>query len=147
MNLLRMLFDFRGRINRAKFWLTALIWFVLFVLIIAAAAARGSMGSGSWLEVASYAVMMVSGIAVGIKRMHDRDKSAWWLLLFYGIPFPLSLVTAAVGPHDMSIVSIVLQAVGVGVSLWALVELGMIRGTIGANRFGPDPLAPKPAHH
>ena len=27
--------------------------------------------------------MLVSGIAVGIKRLHDRNKSGWWLLLFY----------------------------------------------------------------
>lgn len=27
------------------------------------------------------------------------------------------------------------------ISIWALVELGFLRGTVGANRYGPDPLA------
>ena len=31
----------------------------------------------------AYIPLIVSGLAVGIKRLHDRDKSGWWLLLFY----------------------------------------------------------------
>ena len=38
-------------------------------------------------------------------------------------------------------VGVVFHVIGFGISIWALVELGFLRGTAGANRFGPDPLA------
>jgi uncharacterized membrane protein YhaH (DUF805 family) len=48
-----------------------------------------------------------------VKRLHDRGKSAWWLLL---LALPL------LGP------------------MWLLVELLFLPGTPGENRFGGDPL-------
>ena len=53
------------------------------------------------------------GFALYIKRCHDRDRSGWYLLIAL-IPF-------------------------VGL-LWIWIELGLLRGTVGPNRFGPDPL-------
>jgi uncharacterized membrane protein YhaH (DUF805 family) len=51
------------------------------------------------------------GIAVSVRRLHDRDYSGWWFL-------------------------IVLTGIGAIVLLvWFC-----MRGTAGANRFGPDPL-------
>ena len=52
-------------------------------------------------------------IAVGAKRCHDRNRSGW---------FQLAYLIPIMGP------------------LWILFELGFLRGTIGPNRFGPDPL-------
>ena len=47
------------------------------------------------------------------KRFHDRGKSAWWVLI--------SLV----------------PILGF---IWILIDLGILKGTEGENRFGPDPL-------
>jgi uncharacterized membrane protein YhaH (DUF805 family) len=82
-----------------------------------------------------YIAVIISGIAVGIKRLHDRDKSGWWLLVFYLGPSVLSGLGASTGFQ-----------VGFGIAsfalaLWAFVELGCLRGTAGANQYGPDPLA------
>jgi uncharacterized membrane protein YhaH (DUF805 family) len=71
-------------------------------------------------------------IAVGIKRLHDRGKSGWWLVLFYLVPGPLKSIGEPRG---------FLAAVSFGISLWALVELGFRRGTLGPNQYGPDPLS------
>jgi uncharacterized membrane protein YhaH (DUF805 family) len=68
------------------------------------------------IPVATLALIGISlwpAIAIGAKRCHDRAKSGWFLLIFL-IP--------------------VLGA------LWLLIELGLLRGTSGPNRFGPDPL-------
>jgi len=54
------------------------------------------------------------GLAVYVKRCHDRGKSGWWLLLML-IPF-------------------------VGI-IWWLVDLGILEGQQGANKYGPDPRA------
>ena len=56
----------------------------------------------------SWALLVLSA-----KRLHDRNKSAWWLLI--------GLV----------------PCIGI---IWIFVELGFRRGTYGRNRFGPDPL-------
>ena len=46
------------------------------------------------------------------KRWHDRNKSAWWILIAF-IPI-------------------------IG-ALWFLIECGFLKGTVGPNRFGDDP--------
>lgn len=58
--------------------------------------------------------MLWSSLALQVKRWHDRDKSAWWLLMNF-VPF-------------------------IG-AIWVLVECGFLRGTEGQNSYGPDPLA------
>jgi len=70
--------NFEGRARRAEFW-----WYVLagicisIVLNILAAIA-------SVLVILSliYGLgVLIPGIAVGIRRLHDTDKSGWWLLI------------------------------------------------------------------
>jgi len=36
--------------------------------------------------------VLIASIAVCIKRLHDRDRSGWWLLLFYAGPVGVALV-------------------------------------------------------
>ena len=55
-------------------------------------------------------------LAVYAKRWHDRDKSGWWTLIMLGARF-------------------------IGARSGCIVELGILEGTKGANRYGPDPLA------
>jgi uncharacterized membrane protein YhaH (DUF805 family) len=92
-------------------------------------------------------------MAVGIKRLHDRDKSGWWLLLFYGGPYFTSLLGYIFGGSDdlgrdvTPFLVVALQYISAGIVIWSLGELGVLRGTIGANRYGPDPVAPKLAKH
>src|SRR5438874_595559 len=84
-----------------------------------------------------YIPMFISGLAVGIKRLHDRDKSGWWMLVFYGIPAVLGIV----GFYLDEPANTLLGLVALLIYIWAFVELGCLRGTIGANQYGPDPLA------
>jgi uncharacterized membrane protein YhaH (DUF805 family) len=58
-------------------------------------------------------LMMIAGIMLHIKRCHDRGKSGWWCLLLL-VPF-------------------------VGL-IWAIIDLGILPGTVGPNEYGPDPL-------
>jgi uncharacterized membrane protein YhaH (DUF805 family) len=46
-----------------------------------------------------YIPLIWIGLALGAKRRHDRDKSAWWLLVFYALPTILS--TAADRMEDV----------------------------------------------
>ena len=154
-SLTALLFTFTGRINRAKYWLAVVIYLAITILLIAIglilfgdsllaiddeaaddiAAGLLSRGVGFTLIVlVVYIPMVISGFMVGIKRLHDRDKSGWWLLVFYVLPGLLNMIgeTLAAGW--------IFALASFAVSIWALIELGILRGTAGPNRFGPDPL-------
>lgn len=101
-----------GRISRRTFWLYGVL--ALLLLAIVGIALLNIAGVRS--ERAENIVNLLLAwpfIAISAKRWHDRDKSAWWVLV--------NLV----------------PAVG---SIWALIYNGFLRGTAGANRFGEDPL-------
>jgi uncharacterized membrane protein YhaH (DUF805 family) len=130
-----LLFSFSGRINRAKYWLAAVVLMAAFVIPFWIAIA--TMSTVLWILVAViFVAVTISGIAVGSKRLHDRDKSAWWLALFYLGPAVLGAIGDAAGGAG-----IIFHVISIGISIWAFIELGILRGTAGPNRFGPDPLA------
>jgi len=114
MDIKWLLFSFDGRLNRQPYWIVVLV----MGLVNGGLGGSGldaTMGGGEGLL--SLAVGLVSlwiGLAVQIKRWHDRDKSGWWALLNF---------------------------VPVLGWIWILVECGFLRGTYGDNRFGRDPLA------
>lgn len=137
MNLGTLLFGFQGRINRAKFWLAVLIYFVAWMVAIGFVFAWGFTGPAIAALVIIGIPIIVSGIAVGIKRLHDRDKSGWWLLFFYLVPGVLDGIGQGLGRDG---IGIIFTLGSLAISIWAFVLLGCLRGTTGPNKFGPDPL-------
>jgi uncharacterized membrane protein YhaH (DUF805 family) len=148
MQLIHLLIGFQGRVGRGQFWLSVLIYLVFLVAVFGFAMMTGSLTAVFGSTLLALIPVFLSGVAVGVKRMHDRNKTAMWLLLFYGIPFllffmlPLFIDAEA---ETVPTIVVMLQYAGLAISLWALVELGFIRGSIGINRYGSDPVAPKPA--
>ena len=76
--------NFTGRARRAEFW-----WYFLANLIISivlniidAGLGWGS-GYGGILSGIYGLAVLLPGLAVGIRRLHDTDKSGWWLLLIF----------------------------------------------------------------
>ena len=101
-----------GRAARAEYW-----WFVLFDILLTAAANIVDAGLGtnfvSALAALAALALLLPGICVGVRRLHDRDRSGWWLLI--------SLVP---------------------ILGWIVLLVWYVQpGTPGPNRFGPDPLA------
>ena len=114
MSMLSLLFSFKGRINRAKFWLGILLLQPLSLLL-------GSLGVGliggvprDIIGTITLIALYVSFVALSVKRCHDNDSSGWWMLL---------LAIPVVG------------------WIWSFFECGCTRGTVGPNAYGPDPLA------
>jgi len=143
MSMTQLLFSFQGRLNRKPYWMTiiAITVIVLVVLLIALAMAREHRFEFAGVTMAVLVILYIPlvwiGLAIGAKRLHDRDKSAWWLVVFYAIPGILS--AAADQTEDLTLV--ILHLISFAITVWAFVELGCLRGTIGPNRYGPDPLS------
>jgi uncharacterized membrane protein YhaH (DUF805 family) len=78
--------------------------------------------------------------ATTIKRLHDRNKSGWWIVPFCVAP---SLLYELMWLDAPLTVALIVSALGFGLALWGFVELSCLKGTRGPNRFGPDPLAPE----
>ncbi|MCY1672312.1 DUF805 domain-containing protein [Novosphingobium sp. SL115] len=122
--------DFAGRSRRREYWMFALFYVLVMVVLNAVfgtnevergngAFVYGSrlVGAGGWIGGLLWLISIVPGLAVTIRRLHDQDRSGWLLLLWL-IPF---------------------------LGWFAILVLMCLDGTRGPNRFGPDPKNPTPA--
>ena len=108
--------DFSGRAPRAEYW-----WFYLLIIIgyVIATILDSMLGLGQ--AVGPYGVIMcvfalailIPSIAAGIRRLHDTDRSGWWLLI--GL-VPL-------------------------IGVIVLIVFFVSQGTQGPNKYGDDPYA------
>jgi len=76
--------------------------------------------------------------AASIKRLHDRNKSGWWMIPFVAATGLYGQFGHWLGGSWAAVL------VGLAVSIafiWGVVEMAFVKGTKGPNRFGPDPLA------
>jgi uncharacterized membrane protein YhaH (DUF805 family) len=116
MGIFHLFFGFSGRINRGKYWLTLVTWLLIWIVAIVALLLGGlaifdrNLQDGSlpdpedfdafWRMVRDYGVLSliillflivswVSALAIGVKRLHDRDRSGWWIVLLYFGPMVL----------------------------------------------------------
>lgn len=137
-----LLFSFAGRIGRGKFWLGLLAQVLLMIagyaLIYALVPIDQMFIVGpdgqpvlnelgqpqmNYSNPALMPMWIITGImsalglwwalAVAVKRCHDRGKSGWWVLLAF-VPI-------------------------IGF-IWWLVDLGILEGEEGPNRWGPNPV-------
>jgi uncharacterized membrane protein YhaH (DUF805 family) len=145
-----MFFSFRGRLNRQPYWLRtlALIGIMLLGVMVAFALLgvgfaelQGGFPSLAGLGIVAivmgvlYVILVVASLSLAVRRLHDRNKPGWWVLVFFVLPSVLQGMGGQTGDA-----ATVLQLAASAISIWALVELGFLRGTAGPNRFGPDPL-------
>ena len=112
--------DFSGRAPRAEYW-----WFYLMVIVGYFVASildslvgtGGMMGSFGVLTMIVMLGLFLPSIAAGVRRLHDTDRSGWWLLIA------------------------IIPLIGL-----VLIYFLVLEGTKGDNRFGADPYAGELAH-
>ena len=144
MNWGQLFFNFNGRVNRAKFWIAALIFAAINVVMAVLDYVTDQSVVFQSLNGMLSIVILISSIAVGVKRLHDRNKSGWYLLLFYLVPSVLVVIGVLIGAfvEDSTIIATVLGLLAFAIGVWAFIEMGCLRGTVGVNQYGPDPVAP-----
>jgi uncharacterized membrane protein YhaH (DUF805 family) len=144
MDFINIFISFSGRINRAKYWIAVLILTAINVVFVALAY-LGSSTALHGIKTAVGIATTISAIAVAIKRLHDRNKSGWFVLLFVVTPAILLGLGLAIGTMSTGsdFVATALWLIAIVIGFWSFVELGCLRGTIGHNKYGSDPLAPE----
>lgn len=139
-------FSFTGRIPRKHYWIASLA--VIAAIIVAAAIGFALMEYGLGTVTAFalpgviIAIAVVSSFSIGLRRLHDRNKSWIWLIPFYILPAVLD--PQWFGFSTTSTLYWVMTVVSFGLSIWALLELGILKGTDGQNTYGDNPLNPMP---
>ncbi|MDO7840897.1 DUF805 domain-containing protein [Sphingomonas immobilis] len=114
--------DFEGRSRRTEYWMFVLGIFIVSIVIgviagiLGAILGGGEGGGGAMVVVFGlfgiFALgLIVPSIAVQVRRFHDQDKSGWFVLLGL-IPYVGGLV---------------------------VLVFMCLPGTVGPNKFGPDP--------
>jgi len=144
--------EFSGRSRRQEYWMfilfTVLGGFVLSLSDKVLGLEIGDEGSASRTGVLSTLFSLatiVPSIAVGVRRLHDTDRSGWWLLS----PIPGGIAGAvAGGVIGMAVGSglggtMIGGIVGAVVASIALFVFNVSEGDRGANRFGADPKNPE----
>ena len=103
--------SFSGRASRSEFWywilFNVLVSIALSIIDLVLVSGNATVLSSIW----SLATFLPS-LAVGIRRLHDTDRSGWWWLISF---IPL-------------------------IGIIVLIVFWCSAGTPGSNRFGPDPL-------
>ncbi|MFY1617629.1 DUF805 domain-containing protein [Micromonospora sp. WMMD736] len=106
---------FAGRARRSEYW-----WFALFTVLVSIVASvlDNALGlnfvdgsSNGFIGLVVSLALLLPTLAVAVRRLHDTDKTGWWLLIGL-VPIVGAIVLIVFFVQD---------------------------GTPGANRFGPSP--------
>ena len=157
--------DFSGRSRRTEFWmwvlfqiLIAIAFGFLFMILVGGAALTAATDPAQMMAFGGIALLLyliyaliglaffIPSLAVTVRRLHDTNRSGWWIMLFWG-PYLLMLVSpfifmssAAAGGDGaaggaMMLVATLAWFVG-GITLLVFMFL---EGTRGPNKYGADP--------
>jgi uncharacterized membrane protein YhaH (DUF805 family) len=171
MDFMNLYTNFSGRIGRQSWWIGTIILLVVAVIIsffvmpligmsmmagfdptAGADAIPGMMRKAAIIQIVITAIFAYPATALMKKRLNDRDRPAWYVYVFWA-PTVLNLLLGLTGlSHTMtdmggmmmpqpSGLGWVVNIASLAIGIWALVELGFLRGTQGPNQHGPDPVA------
>ena len=134
-----------GRIGRQSFWI-GFIGLVIASIVI-------NVIVGALFGWASFAILLVGfivqvvlaypGYALMAKRFQDRGKPSIYAAIVIGISvlFAFLAVIGLTGaPGVPNAFGMLTGLIEVAIGIWIVIELGILRGTVGDNAYGPDPL-------
>lgn len=109
-------FSFDGRARRKEYWMFTLITVTISIVLSILDRVLGTVSGSATLGLLGTVFMLailIQGLAVSARRLHDTGRSGWWLLICV-IPF---------------------------VGAFFLITLMALEGRQGENPYGPDPKA------
>jgi uncharacterized membrane protein YhaH (DUF805 family) len=138
--------DFTGRASRPEYW-----WYVL-ALVIASVVVRiveGIFGVSHMLfytygplSALLWLATIVPSLAVGTRRLHDTDRSGWWLLICV-VPYALMVLAGVMAVMGGGLLAVcgMMGLIGFVALIGAcvLIYFMVLPGSPGQNRYGPPP--------
>src|SRR5579871_3143318 len=76
-------------------------------------------------------------LATSVKRLHDRDRSGWWIVPFFVVP---GLYAQFADRLPESYLMFPPALAMLGLMIWGFIEIYCLAGTRWTNQFGPNPL-------
>ena len=136
--------DFSGRAPRAEYWwyvLGTMIAYLVVMIVESIVGLDGTVGPYGPLSLILMLGLLVPGLAVTVRRLHDTNRSGWWILIAV-IPYFILGVLAggAMASGSMGAMATAgLLGLVAMVGAIVLLVFMVLPGTKGDNRFGADP--------
>ena len=138
--------DFSGRAPRAEYWwyTLALIIAAIVTTIIDGLLGMNEMVAGLYGPVTLLLVLatIVPGLAVTARRLHDTNRSGWWMLIAiipYFVMGLLAGMAASSGGSMGQLESVGFATIVALIGGIVLLIFMVLPGTPGDNRYGPNP--------
>ena len=145
--------NFGGRATRAEYW-----WWLLFTVLAGIVLAivdtltltMGMFGDSGLLGFLFELAILVPSFALGVRRLHDINRTGWWLLLFLG-GFPIAAIGGGILLVSFFLLDnfLILTVLGfatvIGFGILGLIGIIVLivwaikQGDEGPNKYGPDP--------
>lgn len=133
---------FSGRASRSEYW-----YFVLFNALVSLVAGFldasifGLENELSPIGSIVSLVLLLPSLSVGVRRLHDTNRSGWWYGWFFIAIIAVSAVIGgmmATNPYAVEDLSILIAVVGIGALIYGIILLVFMcqKGDPGPNRFG-----------
>lgn len=119
---------FSGRASRSEFW-----WWVLFGIL-------GGLVTSiiPFINAIFSIALIIPNLAVTARRLHDTDRSGWWMLAPYGFMALAGVVAMTGSGTGTAVVGVIALIMVIVLIVWLATK-----GTEGDNDFGSDPLGPE----
>jgi uncharacterized membrane protein YhaH (DUF805 family) len=146
--------SFEGRIGRKSYWIGTIILIIVMMVVMFGAIflIGGSiMANDFQTRMVTFVLQLLflyPSAALMVKRLQDRNRPSYFAA-FMLVPVILKGLTDLVGmtgdPLNQNALDYLFNIVIFAVGIWFFIELGCLRGTVGPNQYGPDPLGGAPA--
>lgn len=177
-DFLQLYTSFDGRLNRQRFWLGIVGLIIAYIVVgfivgwffgvnpmamlqsaistngdpdVLAKLAMDATRASGWSSLITLIILAIPGMALWIKRSHDRDQGPNLIYALYALlalqyllqGLGLTMTMVELGETQvptMSMIGWILSAITAILGLYLLITLGFLKGTEGPNQYGPDPL-------
>lgn len=144
MNPIQLFTTVEGRIPRQVYWLGIVAITVVGVPTIALAAYLGGGTAGAIANL----FFLWCGFALSVKRAQDRDRHYLFVAAYFALVAVVTNLSASQSKTMGKMASeqqpllVAASVVFIAYVIFLFIDLGLRRGTIGPNKYGPDPLDP-----
>ena len=149
-------FGFHGRINRKTYWIGSILVAIAglsFSALLTYLATGNPLAAEVWQRPADKSAIWMPvwlayllfiawpSWALSVKRLHDRDRPAWLWYAYFAASIVLTLIPErGLAGEDLGAAASAALLLLTAFDLYIIFELGILRGTPGANQHGGDPM-------